>query len=971
MQRGDVHPHLAPGHDLNPRGLRSLLQPRVRLRLSRADLRGQHCRAAHQLRPTGIGAPTPGGGMTILDRLLPLLMRDFAFKEAGDWLRQGVCPQCGKKELYTNREHPYVLRCGRLNKCGTELHVKEIYPELFENWSRHYPATPQNPNAAADAYLATGRGFDIGKLKAWGVAYSQESWWDSARNEGSAVVRFPVTAEAAWERIIDQPERFGNRKASFRGQYGGAWWQAARMGDFPKNEIWIVEGIFDALALMHHGLYAVAAMSCNNYPARALSALKAECQAADKPRPTLIFALDNDMAGRGFIQKHMARAKNDGWPCACALIPQKSGKKLDWNDAHQRDHLSEKDIAEYRYQGNLFTAETPTAKAILMYAHDGHASFPFNFDHRIYWWKLDIEKLDKAIHDIEATGQETDAEKAREKALAQTGSLTEICNCQPSPLYYIKNDPTDEAWYYFRVDFPHDGPSVKNTFTAAQLSSATEFKKRILHIGPGAIWAGSSGQLDALLKRWTYHIKTVQTIDYVGYSIAHKTYVFNSVAVSNGRVIEKNDEDYFEVGKLSIKTLSRIDKMEINTDLKAQADWFDRFYLCFGPKGIIALAFWFGTLFAEQIRARFESFPFLEIVGEPGAGKTTLLETLWKLLGRNGYEGFDPMKASHVGFLRSMAQVANLPVVLIESDRDSDADGSRGRGPAMFHWDSLKSLYNGGSLRTTGVKSAGNDTYDPQFRAALVISQNAPVSASTPIMERIIHLMFDKSRQSEAGREAALELGRMNARDLSPFILAATTREETVLKRLEENHRQHEKMLEMEGVKNQRLQKNYAQVIALLDCLELATPITRSQREEAAALLVELALQRERDLMRDHPIVERFWEAFDYLNGTPEKNDADDSNVYEPRLNHSRDPALIAINLNHFIQVAADHRQQVPDLHDLKKYLKTSRARKFVAANTVVSSAINARYNADRSALSSNAPRPQSIRCWLFKTGAK
>lgn len=142
----------------------------------------------------------------------------------------------------------------------------------------------------------------------------------------------------------------------------------------------------------------------------------------------------------------------------------------------------------------------------------------------------------------------------------------------------------------------------------------------------------------------------VESIDYIGYSLPHKTYVFNEIAVHAGRVILQNEQHFFEVGTLSIKSLSRLEKMDINPDPKAiNKEWFDRFYLCFGARGLLALAYWFGSLFAEQIRDRFESFPFLEIVGEAGSGKTTLLETLWKLFGRNAYEGFDPMKSSHVG----------------------------------------------------------------------------------------------------------------------------------------------------------------------------------------------------------------------------------------------------------------------------------------------------------------------------------
>lgn len=892
--------------------------------------------------------------------LTKLLLRDYKFKERGDFLRQGECPACSKKELYTSAEHPWVLRCGRLNKCGGEWHVKDLYPELFNSWSERHPVTPENPNAAADAYLRDGRGFKLDLIKGW---YRQESWWSHEHNAGSAVVRFTIAGEISWERIIDKPGRFGSRKATFRGDYKGLAWQPPNLGT-PK-ELWITEGIFDAIAMLHHGISAMAVMSCTNYPSRVLAAMAEQCKANNVERPTLVWALDGDKAGREWAKKHHERAMKDGWSSSAAVIPLDGGSKLDWNDMHQRDRLKTHHIEEYRYQGKLLLAASAEEKALLMYGKHGWSTFPFDFDNRIYWWKLDLDRLTKIQQELEEK-EDMPQEEAREKALAQAKTVTEICNCLPAPLYYLKNDVTDEAWYYFRVTFPHDGDEEKDTFTAGQLTSVGEFRKRLLHIGAGAIWNGNDAQLNRLLSRWTFNIKRVATIDFIGYSIDHGAYVFNDVAVKDGRVVEMNEEDYFELGKLAIKSLSRVSKFDINPDLKGYSTaWFDKFYLCFGPKGIVALASWLGSLFAEQIRAQFESFPFIEIVGEPGAGKTTLLETLWKLLGRNGYEGFDPMKGSQVGFLRSMAQVANLPVVLIESDREEDNDGSKGRPRQAFHWDSLKSLYNGGSLRTTGVKSSGNDTYEPQFRAALVISQNAPVQASTPIMERIVHLGFDKSRQSDDGREAALELNRMAAKDMSGFLIKAVTQEKKVLELLEQQQRAFEKRLEQVGVKNQRIQKNHAQLMVLVHALALVCPITESQRAEAIQTLAALALERERDLAKDHPIVERFWEAYEYLNGTGEGEGDEDCLA---KLNHSRDPELIAINLNHFVEVAAEKRQQIPDLHDLKRLLKTSRKYKFVDSNVPVSSAIHGRYNAQRE--HHHPAKPATVRAWIFKNPA-
>jgi len=877
---------------------------------------------------------------------------------------------------------------------------------LFESWSTRHPRSKENPNAAADAYLRDGRGFDLEKIKGW---YTQENFWDSDKNIGSATVRFSLSKDVYWERLIDEAHRFGSQKANFRGKYRGMWWftlgapgtspaeasDAAPGSKAPGQdpEIWITEGIFDAIALMHHGIKAASTLSCNNYPSHALAALAEQCAAANKPRPKLVWAFDSDTAGKSFAKKFTHQSTKDGWESSVALLPiGKGGKRMDWNDAHQLGKLEKEHLEEYRYLGSLLISETPLKKSLLIAQKKHLRSFYFDFDNRIYWAKINQDKEEKELKERldkhAGDGENIIPEAMRKNALAAALEINEICNCLPEPLYYIKNEATDEAWYYFRVAFPHDGATVRNTFTSGQLSSGTEFKRRLLHIGAGAIWAGHGWQLDALLKDWTYQIKTVQTIDYIGYSSQHKTYIFNQVAVKAGKVYERNEEDYFEIGKLSIKSLSRLEKMDINTDFKSMDKyWFDRFYLCFGAKGIIALAYWLGTLFAEQIRASFESYPFLEIVGEPGAGKTTLIETLWKLLGRNGYEGFDPMKSSHVGFLRSMAQVSNLPVVLIESDREKDADGSRGRAPALFHWDSLKSLYNGGSLRTTGIKSAGNDTYDPQFRAALVISQNVPVAASPAIMERIIHLNFDKSHQSEAGREVAQTLSRMAATGVSAFLLKAIMAEDKILAVLEEHGREYERVIAEGGAKNLRIQKNYGQVVALISALRLVTPITQSQRIEASELLVKLARERELEFAREHPVVERFWEIFDYLNGIDDPADGNTANgntadgntadgnatnsndfeggFYRPKLNHSHHKDQIAVNLNQFIEIASERRQQPPDLSDLKKYLKTSKSRKFVAANVATNSAINARYN---SLIDAHQTRkPTTVRCWLFK----
>ncbi|WP_085215684.1 toprim domain-containing protein [Methylomagnum ishizawai] len=223
------------------------------------------------------------------------LDRDFHFKEHGKWLQDGECPECGKKTLYTPADGPWVIRCNRINHCGYERHIKELYDDLFNTWSERHPKTPENPNAAADAYLRDARGLDLAKIAGW---YTQESYWDSTLKIGSATVRFPLLGIGYFERIIDQPHRFGHRKATIHGSYKGQWWVPPGLVLHSAERIFITEGIFDAMALVQAGYAAVSALSSNHYPDQALQALAAQC--AGTGRPELVWALDSDKAGKKY-----------------------------------------------------------------------------------------------------------------------------------------------------------------------------------------------------------------------------------------------------------------------------------------------------------------------------------------------------------------------------------------------------------------------------------------------------------------------------------------------------------------------------------------------------------------------------------------------------------------------------------------------------------------------------------------------
>lgn len=886
------------------------------------------------------------------------LVADYEFKNRGRaWMQEGRCPACGQKELFIREESPRVMICGRENNCGNSWHVKDLYPDLFEDWSKRAPATPANPTATAQAYLAHNRGFSLELIAGW---YSQENYWNHQLGIGSATVRFPLRDGGHWERLIDRPERFGKQKALFKKgySYAGYWWCPPSVDLKEVDELWLVEGIFDSIALLHHGIAAVATLTSGNFPAEALKELIKLRNEADKRLPRLIWALDNEPGARKNMRKFAKRADELGFICRAALIPQRGKNKADWNDIHQRWEVFadederakriEQDKKEFRHQGNLLLVESAEEKGVLMYDWTPRSEFSFSFRNRLYWFKFDLDRYDRTMRDLESSesleDQNMNDRQRRMKALRQSGSVKRIANCTFDVLYFMENQLTEESWYYLRVERPR-APAVRRRFTPGHLASAPEFKKQLMSVDSGTMYTGNQSQLERMLEAQFEELKKVQTINWVGYSIEYGAYIFNDLAIANGQVYNLNEEDFFDIGKLSVKTQSMYPVIDINHRLNEyNEEWFELFWQCFGVQGCAVLAWWLGSLYAEQIRRVQKSYLFLELVGEAGAGKTTLLELLWKLSGRTEYEGLDPLRSSNVGRARSMSQVGNLPVALIESDRES-ADGGVVK---QFDWDELKPLYNGRDTRTTGVKNSGNETSQSAFRASIMIAQNQPIKASEAMLQRLAHVGMTKNHHTPQAKLMAEKLERMPIEQVSGFMLKALLPEKEILALLDSNTSAYEQqLLARPDIRTVRIAKNHAQLLSLVDALKLVVPLGDARAAQVREEVVRMAEAREQAIEADHPIVREFWDMYEFLDGAEG----------EGKLNHSRNQGYIAVNLNEFVEMAANKRQQIPALSDLKRLLKTSKVPRFVEANKAVNSA--QRTDAFN--------KPRTVRCWMFQ----
>lgn len=869
----------------------------------------------------------------------------FQLRERGSYLRGGPCPQCGKNELFISKEEPGVLRCSRENKCGWSETTRNLLPELYENVVEKYTPTDEEPNRTADAYLALQRGFDLSKIRGW---YEQASYQLPNTNKHVATVRFYLDDEkkAYWQRIMDPPKNV--KKARFHGEYKGQVWCPPCLNIEKGDRVFIVEGIFHAIALLHSGRKAVAALSAVNFPNKFI-----EEHAGVGVRWTI--GLDGDATGRKYSKSHAAKLKAMGekYEVACLQSSQ------DWDDLYRANRLTHKLVENALYHGRLFMSETVNEKAYHVYVRNRHKSFIVDYDNALYSIRVDKE-LDKRLIEAANKAEEEAGEQTAEDLLgdglleqvlkSETGrdyfrnycNVDLISNVFPRFLYMERDEVMDEQRYVIKVSYSNGNSDDIIALEGTHITSPDAFHKALLNRSRGGTFDGDARQLKILRDRWlNSKMLTVKSIPFVGYDKDSGTYVFQTHAYHNGREIPLNDNGYFEVANQGVKT----NLVAVNVDPSGEfnQDWLENYVKAFHWQGLTLLAFWLGSLFVQQIRAEHKTWPFFEFTGEPGAGKSTALEFCWKLCGRDDTEGFDIMKASIAGRRRAFNQLSNLPVVLIESDRDNGEQGAKAK---QFDFDECKPFFNGRGTGTLGVAKRGNDVEEHLFQASLIISQNAEVEGSEALMQRIVHCHVDKKHHKPGSREIARWFERQSSATVGGFLREALKNEKQILACYRANFERIEDEFTQANIKTERIVKNHAQVAAMGCALQVLFPDTMTGERcvKLTNYLLGRAKAREERLSADHPYVEQFWESFHYLNSESET-------IKQGRLNHSHSPAEIAINLNEFMQLAVENRQSIPDLKQLKKLLPHSKQHQFIGANLQRKSAVSGK----------------NKRCWVFQ----
>lgn len=642
-----------------------------------------------------------------------------------------TCPACGESEAFCYAHNPFVVFCHRQKRCGVRTLTKALFPDIIQHIERRFPPTQLQPDRPAEEFLRS-RGLS---KSIEGLRFKYTA---NVRKSGSGAVMFRVGESAGgdpvWNgRLFNPPH--GQGKTHNQGSTKGMVWKHQGISYDPNQDVYVTEGIINALSLIEMGLQAVAVLSSGQKPEDVT-----DLTTFGKP----IFAFDQDEAGAHATQKWMEIYKPRG---ARAILP----KKGDWNDhlcsygttEFARQKFDEKK-KEYEFKARLALAESAQAYAEVWNGYHGGTAVPglFVFNGQ-YFWSF-----------------------AKEKGEALEIKTFRVSNFTVSVDHYqLDRTNAEEPEYRFSLIIrPRKGKPTHCSVTASEL--ATPSAMTILFLTrAGVLWEGERQPTLALVE----HIveskaPVVRQLITTGYDPDSKCYVFPHYAIDhNGKNIERDIRGFFPI--LQGQSLRSAPFSTIKPEEKPRHSLAHIWTLCFnawGEHAAVAIAWTAACWWVNQIKDAKGFFPFLSLWGDPGTGKSRLARTL------NAMQGLDeegmPMNRVNTakGEIRKLSQLSGLFKGLLESTEDA--------GTRRFDLDTILPLYNSNPLQVTALKTTDSQTRELPFRASLLFIQNPNIFKTRPQQERVISLRFLKENLTDDTFAAFTALTEIPLPEIAAFM---------------------------------------------------------------------------------------------------------------------------------------------------------------------------------------------------------
>ena len=696
----------------------------------------------------------------ILKRLQSSFLWNKDTKNTGKYINCLTCPACGKPEAFTYTDNPFNIFCHRQSKCNATTNIKNLFPDLF-NIEEYCKPTEEDPNYPATYYLSI-RGINKA-LK--GLVYE---YWPDIRKTGCGGVVFPLPSRNGYVvyngRIFNPKE--GVQKSHNQGATAGLYWIHPGITYDFNHEVFITEGIIDALSLIELGHQAIAILASGQDPARVIL-------------PTLrspVFAFDNDPAGHRAVKKWLGMYKD-----AKAIMPPAG---TDWNDfllGKQRGHFNEL-RKRLEWYAKLATAETAMDYASKYYEFDAKLPGLFEFN-GCYWWPS-IKDSDDSI----------------EPRVEYISNFTVAVDH-----YQLDNSNPDEPSnrYYLRVK-PKAGRPSACSATAGDLFTP-HVTKRFFLDRARVHWEAHAKASEALIKMITEtKAPIVRQLYITGYDEQSRNYYIGDMMIAeNGKTKMVDKTGYFAISANDYVRPAHNPAIKPSFDFDKCREIYQNIYDVWGDNGLAATAWTTASWFVRQIKSRLGFFPVLSLHGDTQTGKTTLARVLnaMQCLDEEGL----PMRATNTskGEIRKLAQRSGMFTAMLEWPAS---------GKARFDLDSVLTMYNEAPLQVRALKSNNLETKELSFLGALMFVQNREPFTTRAQKERVISLRF---KTDHVTPETGGHLNRLNKNafgDLAsffPFVLSHRTEIEA---RWQEIYGKAQAMLDQSAI-DARVRDNHALIL--------------------------------------------------------------------------------------------------------------------------------------------------------------
>jgi Toprim-like len=741
-------------------------------------------------------------------------------KESNGKLHGLECPVCHKKEAWLKVDRPFYIYCSRLNNCGEVITAKELYPDLWQDLAKRYPSTPSDPKATARAYL------ESRSLKPELIEFEQ----GIKDNHQTLVIK---QDDVTFDRLIDYQDKSGGGKNRLS-TYKGKVFKTKSFDD--AKEVFITEGIIDALSWEQSGRAAIATYSSGSVPK--------EFYQANKEKHYLI-CFDNDIAGHKGINKTIECFKELSINYEVALLP----KGKDTNDCLISGLLDAEKIKQTldkaKFEGNLFLAPKSDIYFALCAKEFNLTRLIFDFKGKTYrgWIKPATKTEDEAY------------------------MTAVLLDCSIKLLHSVIDDSLDDSQkmeHFIEIESSREGIN-RFRLNADSLSKLDSFKSILQN--HRQIFYGKADDLNHLAAYlFKYKPAKIRALNTIGFDDKSGGFYYPKFAYDvNGKRINANGDKYFIESNVKpfhgssdtlINRLEQMDLRQFITDLHA----------AYGNKGLLALGFYVSATFSHLIFDHYGFMPFLSLYGDPHAGKSFLTKTLNRCFFVDS-EG-QTMTSSNTakGELRKISQKSSMVCCLLEGRT----------GKSRFDYDGILALYNRNSLYSRATTDQSNRTHDLAFKAALSFVWNHEAFTIQPAKERVISLHFAENEMNDSTAAAWAKLNELSPEQLASLGDYILTNRNCFERELISWTKEYSKTLKENGIKTARIADNHAIALAGIVTLLESLKMNAINFNELTLYTVERAKNKLETAKTDSHLADYFFQSIaDYSTSNGVATDKD------------------------------------------------------------------------------------------------